>query len=60
MVLTIIIHPFQMDIGSSYMKLEELQCELLLQWANKAMWWYVFSKASCYQQDFSVAEPLTI
>jgi hypothetical protein len=35
----IITHPFQMGIGYSYMILEELQCELLLQWANKGMWW---------------------
>lgn len=29
--------PYQMVTDSSYMILEELQCELLLQWASKAM-----------------------
>lgn len=38
MVLMIITHPFQMGIDYSYMILEELQFELLLQWVNKAMW----------------------
>lgn len=58
MVLTIITHPFQMDIGSSCMILEELQCELLLQWENKAMWWYVFSKGSSIKKNFFVAQSL--
>jgi hypothetical protein len=37
MVQMIITRPYQMVTVSSYTILEELQCELLLQWASKAM-----------------------
>jgi hypothetical protein len=29
-----------------------------LQWENKEMWWYVFSKHSHHQEDSCSSEPL--